>query len=122
MKKCSKLLVFVLILSLSIGVTAFAASCPLRSGSITGKGTLDRINSKSGSANTSITSNHLYYTTTTIMAYNSKGVAIGGNANTSRTASSTYVNASKKVNCFKSSHSIKDNNYRPYCSNYLIVY
>ena len=121
MKKRSKLMVFALILSLSIGFTAFAAQCPLSSGNIKAIGELNR-SGKSGTAGTYITSKHLYYVTTTVMAYDKSGKATGGNNRTSRTAAYTSVTPSKSPYKFVSSHAVKDDNYRPYCSNSLIVY
>ena len=121
MKKCSKLIALVMILSLSIGITAFAATCYPSSGNIKATGVLTR-SGKSGTAGTYITSNHLYYVTTTVMAYNKSGKALAGNCRTSRTAAYTAVTSSKTPYKFVSSHSVKNDSYRPYCTKSLTVY
>lgn len=121
MKKQSKLIMLVLVLSLSIGFTAFAAECRLSKGEITAKGELTR-SGKSGTAGTYMTSKHLYYVTTVVTAYDKSGKALAANNRTSRTAAYTSVTPSKSPYKFVSTHAIKDDNYRPYCSNTLIVY
>lgn len=124
MKKRRKLIALMLILCLSIGVTAFAQTCTLTSGNIKAKGELyrDKENAKEGHANTNMTSNHLYKVTATVMAYDSNGNSLGGNSYTGRTAAYTTVIASKKPYKFVSTHAIKDDNYKPYCSKQLTVY
>lgn len=121
MKKRSKLIALVLVLSLSIGFTAFAAKCSLSSGKVKARGELSR-SAKSGTAITRITSHDLYYVTATVMAYDKNGKALTGDARTSRTATSALAISSKKPYKFVSTHAIKDDKYRPLDSKKFIVY